>query len=99
MCSDKLTPKDLVSESRTVRALRRPSLSRVLRNRASPTARKGPQLGPQLSDYHGSRLGPRVPEHGDLVITTVGDEDLFAVHTDCRDIISQIDANTLQDVA
>jgi len=95
MCSDKLTPMDLVSESRTVRALRRPSLSRVLRNRASPTARKGPQLGPQLSDYHGSRLGPRVPEHDDLVSTEAHDVDLVAVHKDCRDSTLQLDVHAL----
>ena len=47
-----------------------------------------------------SRLGPRVPEHGDLVITTVGDEDLVTVNKGCSNITDEwINANSLYDVA
>ena len=46
-----------------------------------------------------SHLGPREPEHDDLARIVTRDEDLVAVHTNCKDITSQIDANSLQDVA
>ena len=46
-----------------------------------------------------SRLGPREWEHHDLALIEACDVDLVAVHEDCSDLIYQIDANLLQDVA
>ena len=55
---------------------------------------------PQRSDqalHEGdlSRLGPRVPEHDDLVSTVARDVDLVAVYNHCRDITFQIDIHSL----
>ena len=60
----------------------------------SPTTHHSPDAFHCLS-----RLGPREREDHDLALTEACDVDLVAVHEDCTDHISQIDANLLQDVA
>ena len=47
----------------------------------------------------GSRLGARVPEHDDLASIVTRDEDLVAVHKNCRGMTFALEVYTLQDVA
>ena len=46
-----------------------------------------------------SHLGARELEHDDLASMVSRDEDLVAVHTNCKDTTLQIDVNALEDVA
>eukprot|EP00964_Phaeocystis_antarctica_P117659 scaffold81454_cov74-Phaeocystis_antarctica.AAC.1 len=46
-----------------------------------------------------SHLGARELEHDDPAMTVARDKDLVAVHNHCRGFTSQIDANSLYDVA
>ena len=44
-------------------------------------------------------LGPREPQHHDLVSTEAREVDLVAVHKDCGNLTFRLEAYTLQDVA
>eukprot|EP00964_Phaeocystis_antarctica_P057375 scaffold33950_cov78-Phaeocystis_antarctica.AAC.9 len=71
----------------------------MLHRAQTSAACRGPTLWPSDHRPLFSRLGPRVPEHDDLVSINARDVDLVAVHKDCSNLTSQIDAKSVQDVA